>query len=172
MLSTCAVDAHTAHHLYWECLKGELLLGRTVILVSHHVQLCTPGASYIVALDNGRVQFEGSRGSFQISDVKKSLVHSTQAAGENEQEIEALEKVQSEPLLKSDSSLPSTSDVKVEKRPPRKLVEEESRAVGRVAREIWATYVRACGNKWFWGGLIAVLIVASIGPVLENSWLR
>ena len=48
------VDAHTAHHLYFECLKGDLMRGRTVILVSHHVQLCAPGASYIVALDNGR----------------------------------------------------------------------------------------------------------------------
>ena len=39
--------------------------GRTVILVSHHVQLCAPGASYIVALDNGRLQFQGKQAEFQ-----------------------------------------------------------------------------------------------------------
>lgn len=43
-----AVDAHTAKHIFEECLKGPLLAGRTIILVSHHVQLCLPGASYVV----------------------------------------------------------------------------------------------------------------------------
>jgi hypothetical protein len=43
-----AVDAHTALHIYDRCLKGPLLAGRTVVLISHHVQLCVPGASYIV----------------------------------------------------------------------------------------------------------------------------
>ena len=44
-----AVDAHTAHHLYQNALRGPLVKGRTVILVSHHVQLVTPGAGYIVS---------------------------------------------------------------------------------------------------------------------------
>lgn len=43
-----AVDAHTARHIYDQCLKGPLLVGRTIILVSHHVHLCLPGASYVV----------------------------------------------------------------------------------------------------------------------------
>lgn len=47
------VDAHTAHHLFEKCIKGELMRGRTVILVSHHVQLCAPDAKYIV----GRIAF-------------------------------------------------------------------------------------------------------------------
>lgn len=51
--------------------------GRTVILVSHHVQLCAPGASYIVALDNGRVQFSGDRDAFKSSGVMAKLVQST-----------------------------------------------------------------------------------------------
>ncbi|KAG8871479.1 hypothetical protein FRB98_000747, partial [Tulasnella sp. 332] len=42
-----AVDAETAQHIYEHALQGPLLEGRTVILVSHHVQLCVPGASYI-----------------------------------------------------------------------------------------------------------------------------
>ena len=54
-----AVDAHTAHHLYYECLKGDLMRGRTVILVSHHVQLTAPGAAYVVSLENGLLQYAG-----------------------------------------------------------------------------------------------------------------
>lgn len=44
----CPVDAHTAHHLFEKCIKGNLMQGRTVVLVSHHVQLCAPDAKYIV----------------------------------------------------------------------------------------------------------------------------
>lgn len=164
------VDAHTAHHLYRECLKGELVQGRTVILVSHHVQLCTSGASYVVALDNGRVQFAGNRESFQTSGIMKTL--SAQAIDGNEQGSMVQEGIESELLPKSNPSLPSATDTKAEKKQPRKLVEEEKRAVGRIGRDIWTTYVRAFGNKWYWGGFIMTLIVASIGPVLENGWLR
>jgi ABC-type branched-subunit amino acid transport system ATPase component len=32
-----------------------------VILVSHHVQLCFTGASYIVALDDGHLLFAGDQ---------------------------------------------------------------------------------------------------------------
>ncbi|OJA10751.1 hypothetical protein AZE42_04250 [Rhizopogon vesiculosus] len=64
--SSClnAVDAHTAHHLYYKCIKGELVSERTVILVSHHVQLWLTGASYIVAPDNGHLLFAGDRDTF------------------------------------------------------------------------------------------------------------
>jgi ABC-type enterochelin transport system ATPase subunit len=48
----------------------------TVILVSHHVQLCAPGAAYIVALDNGRVHFEGTRDEFYASGVLNGFAQS------------------------------------------------------------------------------------------------
>jgi hypothetical protein len=44
------VDAHTADHIFEKCIRGPLLSGRTVILVSHHVQLTAPGAAYVVRL--------------------------------------------------------------------------------------------------------------------------
>lgn len=167
------VDAHTAHHLYHECLKGELMHERTVILVSHHVQLCVPGASYIVALDNGRVQFEGNRDSFQSSTVLRTLVHSTEPADGKDQVTEDLEeKVEADQASESSSTIASPAEVKVEKKPPRKLAEEEKRAVGRIGRDIWATYIWACGHEWYWATFIAILVAASISPVLENGWLK
>ncbi|PPR02009.1 hypothetical protein CVT24_011132 [Panaeolus cyanescens] len=178
-----AVDAHTAHHLYHECLSGDLMKGRTVILVSHHVQLCAPGASYIVALDNGRVEFEGTKEDFNKSDVIKTLVQSTHAEGTSDlPEKELLEEVEQkvlseEPESHTQSETSSTvastpASVKLERKPPRKLVEEEKRAVGRISRDIWETYIKACGNVWYWLVFIAILIVASLSPVLENGWLR
>jgi len=183
ILIILSVDAHTAHHLYHECLRGDLMVGRTIVLVSHHVQLCAPDASYIVALDNGRVQFEGPKDAFYNSGVIGSLIQSTQTEAEsqdNKGEKEMLETAQErilsegpEPQSETSSTIVSTpSSIKLEKKPARKLVEEEKRAVGRIGRDIWETYIWACGNGWYWTLFIFFLIVASASPVLENGWLR
>ncbi|KAJ7126325.1 P-loop containing nucleoside triphosphate hydrolase protein [Mycena epipterygia] len=171
-----AVDAHTAHHLYHSCLRGELMKGRTVILVSHHVQLCAPSAAYVVALDNGRLLFSGNREAFQNSDVMKGLAQSTTANEEEQTEvaIETLPAVQPKGDGADDSqSTAASSPVgnKQEKNPPRKLIEEEARAIGRVAWDVWATYIRACGGVWYWALFIIIFVVAAFGPVLENGWI-
>ena len=157
--------------------------GRTVILVSHHVQLCAPGASYITALDNGRVLFEGSKESFYSSGIMKTLVQSTESSGEmddkerkgiSEKEEEIVLAEELDPASETSSTVaPSAAaSVKANKKPARKLVEEEKRAVGRIGRDIWETYIRACGNVWYWLLFIVFLIIASASPVLENGWLR
>ena len=180
-LSQSLVDAHTAHHLYHECLKGELMQGRTVILVSHHVQLCVPGASYITTLDNGRVLFEGSKEDFYGSGIMKTLVESTESSGEDKEEKAISEKKGGTVLVEeldppsetSSTIAPSTpAPLKANKKSARKLVEEEKRAVGRIGRDIWETYIRAFGNVWYWLLFITFLIIASASPVLENGWLR
>ncbi|KAJ7126233.1 P-loop containing nucleoside triphosphate hydrolase protein [Mycena epipterygia] len=170
-----AVDAHTAHHLYHSCLRGELMKDRTVILVSHHVQLCAPGAAYIVALDNGRVQFSGNREAFQSSGVMKGLVQSTTADEEEQTEvvIEALPAAQPQAESDDSESTAALSPVsnKQEKSAPRKLIEEEARAIGRVAWDVWVTYIKACGGVWYWALFVAIFVVAALGPVLENGWI-
>ncbi|KAF9007916.1 ATP-binding cassette transporter [Cyathus striatus] len=176
-----AVDAHTAHHLYHECLKGDLMRGRTIILVSHHVQLSSTGASYIVALDNGRVQFQGSKDDFVGSAAFKTLVQSTDGAGpkDDKEEMEQLDAIEEKVLedgranSETNSTVASTPvEKKIGQKAPRKLIEEEKRAVGRISRDIWETYIWACGGGWFWTLFISILVVASVSPVLENGWLR
>ncbi|KAJ7064951.1 multidrug resistance-associated ABC transporter [Mycena amicta] len=163
-----AVDAHTAHHLYHNCLLGELMKERTVVLVSHHVQLCAPSAHYIVALDNGRVQFQGTRDAFQSSGVMSGLVQSTTANEEDQTEL-AIEMLPAQtPKEGGDDTAPAT---KKEVRAPRKLVEEEKRAVGRVAKNVWASYIKACGGGRYWTAFVFVFVIAALGPVLENGWI-
>jgi hypothetical protein len=80
------VDAHTAHH---ECLKGKLMQGRTVILVSLFSFVQQEQAScYITALDNSRVLFEGSKEDFYRSGILKMLFRSTDSSGECDYEEE------------------------------------------------------------------------------------
>ncbi|RPD54947.1 multidrug resistance-associated ABC transporter [Lentinus tigrinus ALCF2SS1-7] len=186
-----AVDAHTAHHLYNQCLKGDLMRGRTLILVSHHVQLCAPGAKYIVSLDNGRVSYAGNYDNFQNSGVLKSLVQSGAADPSDDKEetkVEKVEEIMEETADKSGSAEPTEAnsetsstvaltaselDAKPEKKKaPRKLVEEEKRAVGRIGKDIWMAYLKACGSYGYWLTFACALGLAALAPVLENSWLR
>ncbi|KAJ2474104.1 hypothetical protein EV174_005636, partial [Coemansia sp. RSA 2320] len=56
-----AVDAHTAKHILTECLVSTtpLMLGRTRVLVTHHVSMCLPFAQYVVMLHKGEVSLKG-----------------------------------------------------------------------------------------------------------------
>ncbi|KAJ2745104.1 hypothetical protein GGI20_002437 [Coemansia sp. BCRC 34301] len=62
-----AVDAHTAKHILTECLlsKTPLMLGRTRVLVTHHVSMCLPYAQYIVMLREGQVSLKGNPAKLQ-----------------------------------------------------------------------------------------------------------
>ncbi|EMD35635.1 hypothetical protein CERSUDRAFT_85574 [Gelatoporia subvermispora B] len=189
-----AVDAHTAHHLYHECLKGDLMRGRTIILVSHHVRLCSAGAKFIVALDNGRIQFQGDPEGFKSSGVLNALVQSGAADASDDKEETAIHGVEeiadkqaksndhTEQASEAESSAATVTPVGTEvkrtevkpevKKTSRKLVEEERRAVGSISKDIWATYIAAAGGGVYWSIFALALILAALSPVLENSWLR
>jgi ABC-type multidrug transport system ATPase subunit len=155
--------------------------GRTVILVSHHVQLCAPGADFIVALDNGRVIFQGDRETFQSSDVINGLVQSSgdaEPVDKEEKEQAVLESVFEKTARSMSSSQTSSTrgtlvpESKREQKAPRKLIEEEKRAVGRISRDVWETYFKACGDIWYWAGFGALLFIGAFSPVFEYGWLR
>ena len=168
--------------------------GRTIILVSHHVQLCAPGASYIVALENGRVLFKGDRQAFQSSGVMQSLAHSGAVESTGRDEAEAVVRKTNEELFlgeKGDGGESSTPNTEIrsendslggvttvdenpaqKKKGPRKLVEEEARAVGRVGRKVWETYFKACGGVSYWHIFALAFVLAVMGPIAENGWLR
>ncbi|KAJ7589555.1 multidrug resistance-associated ABC transporter [Mycena floridula] len=160
-----AVDAHTAHHLYHECLKGDLMANRTVILVSHHVHLCAPGANYVLALDNGRVSYSGSSAAFQNSGVIQSLVQSIS------DDTEVADRLDPSPSSEPVTPL-APPPAKADTKPVRKLVEEETRAIGRIGKDVWETYILAAGTKWFWILFGLAFGLAAVNPVLENGWLK
>jgi ABC-type multidrug transport system ATPase subunit len=152
--------------------------GRTVILVSHHVQLCSPGAAYVVALDNGRLQWSGSGQDFAGSAVMESLVQSKAAAVEDADDPEGIAD-DKEPGADSETTsvvtAVGTSGIKKDDgktKAPRKLIEEEKRAVGRVGKNVWLTYLRACGALPYWSVFVLAHVIGSLTQVVENAWLR
>jgi ATPase subunit of ABC transporter with duplicated ATPase domains len=149
--------------------------GRTAVLVSHHVHLCSSGAAYIVALDNGHVMYDGDRDGFVSTGVITKLGSSQNEDVEGKQQlVEAEEEV----LRHGDRSGPSSTVMapsmtpKKEKKPPRKLVGEETRAVGRVKRDVWITFLNAYGGHWYWILFAIAFGFASSVPVLENGWIK
>lgn len=168
------VDAHTADHIYKKCLQGELMRGRTIILVSHHVQLCAQGAKYIVALDNGRVQFEGDQKAFYASGVLAGLQQSgltTAQAEKEEAEASLVQQVEKllDPATESETTAAETD--KAEPKAARKLIEEEKRSVGRIGKEVWAAYLNACGKYGYWVLFVLVFVLSTAGPFGEKGWI-
>ncbi|KAJ6575530.1 hypothetical protein B0H10DRAFT_2168545 [Mycena sp. CBHHK59/15] len=56
-----ALDVHTAKWIVDKCLRGDLIKGRTIILVTHNVALAKPIANFVVSMGtDGRIHSQGS----------------------------------------------------------------------------------------------------------------
>jgi hypothetical protein len=136
-----------------------------------------------VALDNGRVVFDGDRDSFNRSGLIKTLGQTTHGGEKDDLEEKKLlvdieekvlghgEGVQQESNSTAESTHGSDGQKK-EKKPPRKLIEDEVRAVGRIKKDVWAMFFQACGSPWFWSLFVLVFVLAAVSVVVENNWLR
>ncbi|KAK4700532.1 hypothetical protein P7C70_g5712, partial [Phenoliferia sp. Uapishka_3] len=136
LLDDClsAIDAHTAAHLVRECLSGPLLAGRTVILVTHAIDVALPICSFLVTLENGRVLSAGDPETvFQQTTREKIAPH-----------LEAREFLE-EKKESSDSPVAAARS---------KLVKEESQRQGSVPARLYIFYVKALGGWWL--GLVAL----------------
>ncbi|KAF8886219.1 P-loop containing nucleoside triphosphate hydrolase protein [Gymnopilus junonius] len=56
-----ALDTHTSSWIVDKCFQGDLVKGRTILLVTHNIALATPVAGYIISL--------GQDGTVQTQDV-------------------------------------------------------------------------------------------------------
>jgi ABC-type multidrug transport system ATPase subunit len=179
-----AVDAHTAAHLFDKCLCGALLKGRTVILVSHHVQLCAPGAKQVVHLDNGMVAFSGPAEQYM-----ETSLYSKEQAEEGDKEPDAPKAKLTNKNLShlTDKKEPSSSASSLSEfdtsgssededepskpvAPPRKLVEDEARAIGKVSSSVWTYYLKANGQMAFWIIFVAIFVSAKGSRSLSPSF--
>ncbi|KIM26711.1 hypothetical protein M408DRAFT_330465 [Serendipita vermifera MAFF 305830] len=176
-----AVDAHTAQHLYDKCLCGPLLRGRTVILVSHHIQLCAPQAKYVVALERGKLLYQGSSSEFLRSPILETLIQSKHvnldAGAEDvvetiEDVAEGIEKTEAEPAEQAVVATEAAGGAPQKPKAPKKLIEDEARVVGRIGKDVWKAYMTSAGGAVYWSILTLALIFASLGPVAENGWIK
>lgn len=192
-----AVDAHTAHAIMTNCLQGPIVEGRTVLIVSHHTALVSPAAAYIVALENGDVKFSGTGKEFVASNLSDELDEEDAQArptDSEQKEEKTIEENSVKPANKSVLNLSSacaestapdseTSSLAPEddevvngtlgdkQKTPRKLIEDEKRARGRITWAVWKTYFNALGGPIWWLLFILSLGLAMLVPVAEKGWL-
>lgn len=179
-----AVDSHTAKRLVDECLCGELVKGRTVVLVTHHVDAVLSHVEHVVMLDGGRIKASGSPSELReagllspavlgLSSPESPNVKGKQAAKDQMKEEEAKDsavdaqaKAQADDGGKKDPGKSGAASA-----PGRgKLVSAEGKSTGRVKREIYVTYLSAFG--WlFVTFVLLTTLVSRFADVLEKYWL-
>ena len=147
-----AVDAHVGRQLYEEALTGDLGVGRTRILVTHHMGLVLPRTKYVVLLGDGTIAQAGSVGELTNSGKLDQILKEEEREEtgtddtltvEEEASGDALTKVKSRASenlaltkTKSRASEPKIDEGGIDTKnrgKPRKLVDEEKREV-RVRR--------------------------------------
>ncbi|KAH8072268.1 hypothetical protein BXZ70DRAFT_964229 [Cristinia sonorae] len=149
-----ALDVHTAKWVVDKCFKGDLIRGRTVILVTHNIALARPIAEFVLSMgSNGRVSTQGSLSAVLAQDAE--LVAELES---EEKELEKAEQTVDDQVLSD-----KTKQLK-----DGKLVLAEELNVGRLKWEDVKLFVAGLGGQlWYiwWAVFIADMICS---PVLET----
>lgn len=149
-----AVDATTGRFIFEQGLTGELGVGRTRILVTHHVALCKSRTKYLVELGDGTVEHAGYLSELEQDGTLKDIItHEDIARGPEEDEDATA--VNSEVSSDHGETLKKVNSKTVAK----KFVEEERREKGAISKAIYWKYIQASGGLSFWA--IAVLLFLS-----------
>ncbi|KAJ7054740.1 hypothetical protein C8F01DRAFT_1374331 [Mycena amicta] len=160
-----AVDSHTSRILYEKCLRGPLLANRTVVLVTHHVQLVLPGTYYLVRMSDGRIDTQGTVSELRVAKKLDDIAHD--AAIEVQKEAAVAEEGSDE----VEAAAAAVLGTSVPQKTPRKLVEEEYRAVGGVKLRVYRTYLDAM-SYWIWAFLVLSVVFLQLLGVGEKYWMK
>ncbi|KAJ7508941.1 hypothetical protein B0H11DRAFT_2169002 [Mycena galericulata] len=152
-----AVDSHTARLLFEKLLCGPLLSHRTVLLVTHHVDLVFSGAHYLVRMLDGRIDVQGTVEDLRAQGVLDIITHDAAVESKAEEPVAA---------LKEEEPEPAEFQAK-----PRQLVKDEHRAVGSVKWSVYNSYVKA-SSYWIWGFLLLAVLVGQVLSVGEKLWIK
>ncbi|KAA1107610.1 hypothetical protein PGT21_019897 [Puccinia graminis f. sp. tritici] len=158
-----AVDMFTAKNLV-ETLQGDLLRGRTVVLVTHHLGLCQPAASLLVHVKGGQVDYAGSATEFKVDPtelVDDPTTEVTKPGSQAESSSSTSRPRSPEP---SKSMEPEDGCVKGDGR----LIEKEKIQEGRVSGSTYLSYLNAAG--WLNWALLCGLMICSRLSSVASQW--
>ncbi|RDX82620.1 ABC transporter C family member 9, partial [Mucuna pruriens] len=183
-----AVDAHTGTHLFKECLMG-ILKEKTIIFVTHQVEFL-PAADLILVMQNGRIAQAG-----KFEDLLKQNIGFEILVGAHSKALESILVAENSSSRttnlnsiaeegesnfnksKSNLQLVRTQHDTVQDNPPEgkandgKLVQEEERETGSIAKEVYWAYLTTVK-----GGLLVPLILLAqssfqILQIASNYWM-
>nr|GAT46155.1 ATP-binding cassette transporter [Mycena chlorophos] len=152
-----ALDVHTSKHIVEHCFKGDLVKGRTLILVTHNVALAAPIADFVVTFGaNGRIKTQGT--------VAEALRHDSTFAKEVVAEMEVLEQV-------VDPEPAPTTEAKKDDSKDGKLILAEELQIGRVKWNAVGLYLRGLGGFTFYSIFFSFLIISQAIQVYQTWYL-
>ncbi|OTB05135.1 hypothetical protein M426DRAFT_57371 [Hypoxylon sp. CI-4A] len=167
-----AVDAHVGRHIFEKCLTGELCVGRTRILVTHHVALCEPKTKYLIELGNGRVLNAGLLSELEQTGTLEQIKSHEQTSQEVRDDegstainSEETSQVDTEPDGEPLTKTPSRAQA-------RKFVEEEAREKGAVKSKVYKVYMKHSGSWWFWLAVLFLYLFVQALILGRSWWLR
>lgn len=164
-----AVDAHVGKHIFEKGLTGELGLGRTRILVTHHVALCKSKTKYLVELGEGRVLNEGLLSELEEDGTLTKIISHTEDVAQVEQDLDTTA-VNSEESSQTDETADGAPLKKVDtKASVRKFVEQETKEKGGVKAKLYGDYLKSSGGWPFWM-FACVIFLTQQGLSLGRSW--
>lgn len=131
-----ALDSHVASHICEKLLKGPLLKGKTVVLVTHS-RKALPIASRIVAVADDSIKFIGSYQEYCAKGFIEEL-----AAEKEEKEEETQEKAEKVAATQKVAAAPQ----KVAASPQKAATGGEERRSGAVSWKVYGAYASACGG--------------------------
>ena len=189
LLDDClsAVDSHTAKHIFEQCIKGPLMLGRTCILVTHNVSLCVPHSQHVVVLANGKIAMQGPPDDVISSGLlgdEMSKPKATSSAGtRNNSRTQSSSNIVDEAVAtglnghvqKSNGALVEPRDGAVTKTSDeneKANSRTEGKTTGRVKLSVMKVYLAAMGPWYFW--ILAFILFAGqqIASLSTTVWVR
>lgn len=130
-----ALDVHTAKWIVDKCFRGDLIRGRTVLLVTHNVALVAPISGYAMELNSvGKVIRQGS--------LDAIMLESSLLQAEVQQNQEYLERSKDDPEAREDTAVDDASKGE--------LIVAEEIALGRISWPAIRLYANNYGSFFWW----------------------
>ncbi|KAI1135673.1 P-loop containing nucleoside triphosphate hydrolase protein [Hypoxylon sp. FL0543] len=177
LLDDClsAVDSHTAKWIFTKCIKGELMKGRTCILVTHNTTLCVPLSEYVVLLDNGRVDTQGPAEEVIASGKLGEEIRTKSRPGSSDVS-RVPSRVPSSVGDESDQTLidhgtNGTTKTNSSNNPDKSTL-HETKATGAIKWPVISLYLRSMGTWWFWAIAVVVFGGQQFSSVASNLWIK
>ncbi|KAI8590273.1 P-loop containing nucleoside triphosphate hydrolase protein [Geranomyces variabilis] len=163
-----AVDATTARTLLRECFLGDLMRNRTIIIVTHAVDLVLPEAAFVVCMRDGAVAGAGTLEevladpALQVSIEQESFEAAAAGTSDAAPAVgKSVAPAVSSPLSDADTSSGAA-----------KLTTVEEMSRGKVDRATYLKYFASAGGMWVFCAFIFGVILTQASSYGSDWWVK
>lgn len=161
-----ALDAGTSKLVVEKCIKGDILAGRTVVLVTHHLSLVSDTAKKIIVLSDGQVISESQNVSESTINLLSVAVQGV-SSGSSSQLVDG--DIIDDSKLSSELADKTQTNGKGKR--AGKLVLEEARAVGRVPKAMIWKYMKNFGGPAAVVFVVALSMMDRLGDLMNSYFV-